>query len=400
MARNVKEPVSILVPEFSGLKYEEVTNGELPFGMEVTYTDDTNFYIEIINGEERIRVDSIEFGWNQRISKDTLLIHFPVYDSYITALTEGGVIEGDWVINYKENYRIPFVAKYGENFRFSEVAKAPVTDVSGKWSVTFSPDEDPYSAVGEFTQTENKVTGTFRTETGDYRFLEGEIQADKLYLSVFDGSHAFLFEAKVSEDEMVGTFRSGKHYKTIWTAQRNANATLASADTLTYLNPGYESVSFNFPQPDGTMLSLDDARFVGKPKLVQIMGTWCPNCRDETVFLRDYKKAHPEQDFEIIAIGFERYREEARAMAALKTYQKQMNIDYPVVLGGYYNKAEAAQALPMLNHVLSYPTLIFLNADNQVQHIHTGFSGPATSTWDAFQADFTKKMEALTQSDS
>ena len=397
MARNVHEPVNILVPEFSDLKYDEVTNGELPFGMEVIYNEaGTEFHIELINGEERIRVDDIAFGWDRQLTKDTLILNFPVYDTYVTALTEGGVIEGDWVVNYKQNYRIPFVAMYGEDYRFTQLQKPPVTDLSGTWAVEFSPDDDPYAAVGEFQQEGNRVTGTFRTETGDYRFLEGEIQADKLYLSVFDGSHAFLFEAKVAENEMVGTFRSGKHYRTIWTARRDANATLPSADSLTYLNPGYDAVDFSFPLPDGGTLSPNNPEFAGKPKLVQIMGTWCPNCRDETNFLRDYRAKHPEQDFEIMAIAFERYRDPARSMAALRTYGEQMNVDYPIALGGYYDKGEAGKALPMLNHVLSYPTLLFLDAENRVRHIHTGFSGPATSTWAEFQTEFEQRMRELT----
>ena len=69
----------------------------------------------------------------------------------------------------------------------------------------------------------NKLTGTFRTDTGDYRFLEGSVQANKMYLSVFDGSHAFLFEAKLMEDSaLIGSFRSGNHYKTLWEAERDA----------------------------------------------------------------------------------------------------------------------------------------------------------------------------------
>jgi len=37
--------------------------------------------------------------------------------------------------------------------------------------------------------------GTFLTPVGDYRYLEGNIMNDKLYLSTFDGNHAFLFIA-------------------------------------------------------------------------------------------------------------------------------------------------------------------------------------------------------------
>jgi hypothetical protein len=56
------------------------------------------------------------------------------------------------------------------------------------------------------------VNGTFLTETGDYRYLEGMMHNGKLYLSCFDGSHAFLFIAENNGTEITkGDFYSGLH---------------------------------------------------------------------------------------------------------------------------------------------------------------------------------------------
>ncbi|MDV7401472.1 hypothetical protein RZS08_59185, partial [Arthrospira platensis SPKY1] len=102
------------------------------------------------------------------------------------ALYENDVLGGEWVVNYKENYRIPFVAHFGQGYRFTQLRKTPDMDLSGKWEVNFGLDTDaPYPAVGEFRQEGNQLYGTFLTETGDYRFLEGTVQADKFYLSCF-----------------------------------------------------------------------------------------------------------------------------------------------------------------------------------------------------------------------
>ena len=35
------------------------------------------------------------------------------------------------------------------------------------------------------------------TETGDYRYLDGVVSGSKMYLSAFDGAHAFLFNKKM-----------------------------------------------------------------------------------------------------------------------------------------------------------------------------------------------------------
>lgn len=385
------------LPEKLNMEFEEVTEGELPFVFEVIYENETDFYIEILNGEERIRVDDITMGRDPRTAKDTVLIRFPVFDSYISAIVESNVMEGFWVVNYRENYSIPFVAHHGRNHRFTTLKKTPAIDLTGRWETTFeSEDEDPYPAIGEFVQKDNHLTGTFYTETGDYRYLEGTIQADKAYLSCFDGSHAFLFEAKIRPDQtMIGSFRSGAHYQAIWQARRNPDFQLGDPDTLTRLLPGVETLSFSFPDPDGKMVSLADPKFDGKIKLVQIMGTWCPNCRDETNFLLDYLGKNPTQELAVVALAFERYREEPRAFQAIRTYKEKLGLPYDVLLAGYHDKTEALSRLPMLNEIISYPTLLIVDRDNRVRRIHTGFSGPATKEYESFKARFQQTIEKL-----
>ncbi|MFT5168407.1 MAG: thiol-disulfide isomerase/thioredoxin, partial [Saprospiraceae bacterium] len=327
---------------------------------------------------------------------DSILINFPVYGTFIKAAFEEDKIEGLWYVPYKgENYKIPFRAKHGKGHRFTNLKKPPSIDLTGKWETTFD-DEEPYKAIGEFKQEGNYLTGTFVTETGDYRYLEGSVQANKAYLSCFDGSHAFLFEAKVMEDEtLVGSFQSGSHYKTTWTALRNNDYTLGNPDTLTFLKEGYDRIEINLENISGDMVSLNDERYQNKVKIVQIMGTWCPNCRDETTFLVDYLKQNKQKDLEVIAIGFERYREKEKAMQALKNYKENFGMDYELLWGGYFDKKEAAATLPMLNHILSYPTMIFIDRNNKVRKIHTGFSGPATSSYATFITDFESFVDQL-----
>ena len=50
----------------------------------------------------------------------------------------------------------------------------------------------------------------------------------------------------------------------------------------------------------------------------------------------------------------------------------------------------------MLNHVLSYPTSIFIDKKGKVRKIHTGFNGPATGKkYDEFKKEFEDFMEML-----
>jgi len=383
--------------QFSSLKFEEVTEGELPFLFDVIYDDENRFHIEIINGKERVRADRIYFGRDPATAKDTILIEFPVFDSYIKALYENDVMEGEWVVNFRENYRIPFVARFGQGFRFTELKKTPVADISGKWEVAIEAGtEDEYPAIGEFVQNGNDLSGTFLTETGDFRFLEGTVQADKFYLSCFDGAHAYLFEGKIlSDSTIIGSYRSGSQYRALWEGKRNPRFALRNADSITLAKPGQDVVFFSLEDSSGKPVSLNDPEFQGKVKIIQIMGTWCPNCRDETEFLLEYLSKNPNPDLAVIGVAFERYEEKEKAMAAIGRYVENLRIPYPVLLAGLRGKATAESVFPMLSGINAYPTMLFLGRDNRIRRIHTGFTGPATSEYHAFQKDFERFMQAL-----
>ncbi len=382
------------------LSFDEVTNGELPFNFEVEYTDDTTFQVVLLNGDERIVSRDISFGRSKSRAKDSIVINFPIYDTYIVGLYEEGIIEGEWVVNYREKYSIPFIARFGMDYRFTQIPKPAALDLTGTWEVTFGPGGDesaPFAGIGEFVQEGNDLKGTFRTETGDYRYLHGVVSDDKAYLSVFDGAHAFLFEAKIdaSAATMVGSFRSGKHYRTVWQASRNEEATLTSPYQLTNVLDAGQPIDFAFINPQGDSIRLSDPTFDGKAKLVQIFGTWCPNCRDETQFLKQYLAANDLPNLEVLCIGFLRYRKEEKSLAALERFKTQMDIPYPVLYGGYYDKAEASARLPMLNKIISYPTLLLIDGENRVRKVHTGFNGPATSKYEEFKQEFDESVQQL-----
>jgi len=375
---------------------DDTQKNQLPFTFDLIYDNETDFHIEIINGEERIKVTDIQIGRNRENNKDTFLINFPIYESYIKGYYNERIIEGEWVVTTKRNYALPFVAKFGKNHRFTQLKQKPVMNLTGNWEVQFEDKDGAYAGVGEFKQEGNELRGTFRTETGDYRFLEGTVQNDKVYLSVFDGAHAFLFEAKILADKsMIGTFRAGRHYEASWTATQNTEATLADPNSLTYLKKGYDKLDFSFENINGETISLTDATYNGKAKLIQIFGTWCPNCKDESEFLVDYFKQNPTSDIAVIGLAFEKHRDIEKSKAALRRYKERLGMDYELLVAGYSDKKEAATALPMLNHILAYPTLIFLDKENKVKKIHTGFAGPATSKYKDFKVEFEKNIRDL-----
>jgi thiol-disulfide isomerase/thioredoxin len=398
----VLDPVKIPVRKRDTIfvLYEQFKPGELPFNFEVTYTDDDNFYLEIMNGSERIRCDSIRFGHDRRTARDTIRIDFPEYQSYIHADVRGGVMDGEWVVTTKEDYRIPFYAKAGQDFRFTNLNEPPVADLSGDWATNFGVDTDtPEKAVGEFRQEGNRLTGTFRTETGDYRFLEGTIQGRKFWLSCFDGAHAYLFSGAVQGDSLQGEFRSGTHFRNLWSSWRDPAFKLADPDSLTTLSGDAGLIRFDFTSPEGRQVRFPSPAFDNKVKIFTLMGTWCPNCRDEQTFLANYLRQHPEQarDIAVVGFAFERYKDTTQANAHLRTYRERLGLPFDLVLAGSATKADASGVFPMLSAVSSFPTMIILDKNNQVRRIHTGFEGPATSRYADFQKEFEALMNQLTQ---
>lgn len=374
---------------------QRLRDSELPFVFELKYDEADKMQLVIHNGEERILIDDIDFGKTGNSKKDTVRINIPIYNSYILAKFQERYMSGVWVDNNRESYRIPFKAIHGQNYRFRQHEDSKAMNFDGKWKVTFDYDKDPYVAIGEFEQKGSRITGTFMTETGDYRYLEGDVEKEQMYMSCFDGSHAFLFRARMLEDgTLAGLFRSGSHYTSNWLAERDDEFTLTNPDSLTYLTDGAESLEFSFTSPSGTILSPSAPAFENKVKIVQILGTWCPNCRDETEFLTSYLKENSSPDLAVMGLAFEK-KGGPKADAAIKTYIEKLNIPYEIAYAGSYRKSEAIKALPALNAVISYPTMIFMDRKNKVRHIHTGFSGPATSSFAEFQSDFHERITEL-----
>ena len=127
------------------------------------------------------------------------------------------------------------------------------------------------------------------------------------------------------------------------------------------------------------------------------MGSWCPNCLDESKYYTKYLLENSDKDIEFIALAFEVAKTPEKAFQRIKRLKDRIGIEYPIVLAQYggSNKKKAQEKLPMLNHVLSYPTSIFIDKKGNVRKIHTGFNGPATGEK---YVEFTNEFESFVDS--
>ena len=353
--------------------------GELPFTLRIEDTGDWLRAV-VINGEERAPISRVELvGRN-------INFHFDGYDATIeSTYVDEGRLEGRWRKTAAEGESaLDFVATKGDTRRFlpNEASgdSAP-RDISGNWAVTFTDEDGSEEARGEFTQAGERVTGTFLTATGDYRFLEGRYDGGQLRLSTFDGAHAFLFTADATADGFDnGHFYSRDIYHATWTARRlgEDEELLPDAWQQVGLTNDEGTFAWSFEDVEGQALSSDDPRFTGRVVIVNIFGTWCPNCNDEAPLLAAWHKRYREQGLEIVGLAYEFTGDVERDREQVRRYAERYAIAYPLLLAGISDKKKAAETVPDLTAVIAYPTTIFIGRDGKVRKIHSGFAGPGT----------------------
>lgn len=363
----------------------------IPFNFEVAINEgDTIIYL--LNDTERLMIDDIS------VRNDSIVIPMHIFDIEIAAVVRGDSLVGNYHKLYANDFFLPFRAAFGQNHRFRKNDTPASQNLAGKWSINFITRSGAnYPAIGEFRQEGKKVFGTFLTELGDYRFIEGQINGDQLEMSAFDGNHLFLFRAEIAGDSIrSGVFMNGKYTLEKWEGYRNPNAQLSDPESLTFLKDGYDKIAFSFPDMDGNQVSLADENYQNKVVILQIFGTWCPNCMDESKFLALWHQKHQQEDVEIIGLSYEVKDDFAYAAKRLKMVKEKLGINYDMLVAGVADKTKAAATLPMLNHILSFPTTIFIDKKGDIRRIHTGFSGPGTGVhYEDFVTEFEGFMEEL-----
>ncbi|HEX8277740.1 MAG TPA: TlpA disulfide reductase family protein [Segetibacter sp.] len=368
---------------------------EIPFNFQTKDSAGVKV-LYVINADERLLAESITY------TDDSVFIELPFFDSRLSAkVNEQGNLNGQWIKKFGDRVQmLPFKAVYNQKERIPTIAK-PKYNASGRWAVTFTgKDNEVTNAIGEFEQTGSKLTGTFLTSTGDYRYLEGMVSADSLVLSGFDGGHAFLFTAQLINDSTIssGNFYSGPVSIETWRGKKDPNVELPDGYQVTTLREGESKLSFRFPDLNKQAVSIADERFKNKVVVVQILGSWCPNCMDETSFLSDYYNRNKQKGVEIIGLAYERTTDFERSKTALQRFEKRFNVRYPLLVTGVTvsDPRRTEKTLPQLTEIKAFPTSIFIDKKGNVRKIYSGFSGPGTGQHYAnFKKEFDETINGL-----
>lgn len=354
-----------------------IGNERIPVNAFFSDKNDSSIFV-FKNGNEVIKTRNVYF------IGDSLFITLPVFGTYFQAkVVNDSTIQGVWNNTTKSyEYLLPFTARHNNQERFESSGDA-VVDVSGKWEVLFGelPSEQ-YVALGLFNQIDNKVEGTFLTESGDYRFLEGIIDGDQLNLSCFDGAHVFLFKSNIdSNGVMYGQFWSGNHYQKSWTAERNPTFELTHPDSLTTITDSLYEGELNFVDLQNNPVSLDYYLSQNKVLIVQIMGSWCPNCMDESRdFSMLYEKYH-DAGLEVVAIAYERSDNLTISAEIIERFKTEVGANYVFLFGGKADREINGRDFPMIDGISSFPTTLFFDRSGKLRKVSTGYYGPGTGEY-------------------
>jgi hypothetical protein len=86
---------------------------QLPFGFEVKKVND-QYHVIVMNAEERLNLEEVS------ITGDSVRIVMHIFDTELRAKIEEGRLNGYFIKNYDPINKLPFIATYGDDFRFAK----------------------------------------------------------------------------------------------------------------------------------------------------------------------------------------------------------------------------------------------------------------------------------------
>jgi len=369
-----------------------VSETQVPFNFEFKGKDFEHATFTLLNGTRR---DDFHV---KRIAPDSVFIKMNTYDAALVAkINDDGTLSGEYrslVPGFRGN-SLPFTAEHGKKYRFVEPGKdvAPVANISGKWELKFYSKEQVPNKVAILKQTGNKLTGVIMQVTGDSRELEGTVQGDEFVLSGFTGPSPKIYKGKINPDGTIsGVISAGIYDNTKFDGVKDDKAELPDPYKITFLKEGYKKLDFTFPDLAGKSVSLSDDKYKGKVVIVEIVGTWCPNCTDQTVFLSPWFNKNQKRGVEAIAIGFEQKDDLEYAKYTLGKLRDKYDVKYDILFGGLADKKLVSQKLPALNKFIAFPTTIIIDRKGEVREIYTGYTGTVTGK---YYKEYEKKFNAL-----
>jgi thiol-disulfide isomerase/thioredoxin len=316
---------------------------------------------------------------------------FASYAATLDANVRDGQLDGAYVVGGRS---IPVHAVRGGQ-------PAPLRagpDIHGEWIVPYKSRKGEAAWRLIVRQAGGVTEASILRIDGDTGTLSGTWADGAFRLSHFAGERPALLEAAPQPDgslKLTLTDNSGRLELEALRPAAAARRGLAPTDPTRHTGVANAAEPFRFAFRDlsGRVVENTDRRFRGKVVLVNVMGSWCPNCHDEAPFLQALYRKYGKAGLEIVALDFEQPDQLADPQR-LRAFVREYGITYTVLLVG--EPKEAAAKLPQASNLNAWPTTFFLGRDGRVRTVHVGFTSRGSGARDAeTRAAYQRDVERL-----
>jgi thiol-disulfide isomerase/thioredoxin len=361
--------------------------GEVNFSIELHAKPDGTLQATLINATDRQPFSSAT--WND----GTLTLHMDYYDGVLTAHSVSPPrMEGEYSRQTSKGLvHIPLELVPHQEATVGKPWTGPT--LAGDWAFHWADEVGAErNTLATFQQKKSgntdgnvPVTGIIEPVSGDTGLLHGSVfnapdGKTRFHLSRFDGIHALALDGEFLPDGTLKGQQGGIVAVSSFTADRPKDAASVDpnvlAETLTRVkNP---ADPFRYSGLDAANKMVDQDQFKGKAVIVDIFGTWCPNCHDEAPVLEKLYRKYRDQGLEVVGLAYEYTDDTERNLRQIGIYRAKFGITFPLLLTGTTASGQIEKTLPQLSNFGAFPTSIFIDRSGHVQAILAGFTGPST----------------------
>ncbi|HUK15308.1 MAG TPA: TlpA disulfide reductase family protein [Bryobacteraceae bacterium] len=335
-----------------------VTNAaRIPFRMEVSGPPARVCFFE---DAEPICSTSVQ------VAGDSLVAQWDYLNSRLTLTAAAGVLSGTYV-NLRTQRQIQIEAGPHQH---SAAPSQPPANFAGEWEVHSVERPGPGNQL-ILRQSGTELKGTILRIDGDEGTLVGRVDGNQFAIAHFSGDRPAMLKGTLQADGSLALESGAQKLIALHPADARARNFAPPLDPMTYAHPKTpgEKFHFSFKDVDGKPYTEDS--FAGKPYVVSITGSWCPNCRDEAPFLVELYRRYHSHGLEMAAFCFESAGDPT--FAPLRAFVRRFHVEYPVLLAGELSEGVLKTAVPQIENLTAYPTTIYVGRDGTVRSVHTGF---------------------------
>ena len=370
--------------------------GEVNFGIDLETKPDGTLQATLVNATDRQLFSSATW-------KDGMLtLRLDYYDGVLTAHTVSSQrMEGEYSRQTSKGMvHIPVVLTPAMGYGHPGTPPS----IAGDWIFTWPEESGAEKTTrARFEQSGYSVSGTIQPVSGDTGLLHGDVSRlpggkTHFHLSRFDGIHVMAIDGELLPDGRLKGQQGGIKALEEFTAVRATDTKTADpnvlSETLTTVKDPAEPFRFSGVDSSGKTLNQDSPEFKGKALIIDIFGTWCPNCHDEAPVLEKLYRKYHDQGLEVVGLAYEYVDDQQRDFKQIAIYREKYGITFPLLLAGTTDQGQIAKTLPQLVNFGAFPTSIYVDRSGKVRAILAGFTGP--STGEKFQ-QVQQRMDELTR---